>query len=366
MEKILDIVDAIAGQKGLDTQSVHAVVKQAYINTAKRILGSHLHFDAQLDEESRTYRLFRMIEVVADDNERLSGDEDDGAIGVADALKLDSEAEIGDEIKEEISLAAFGRTAAMSLHSELERSLQKLTEDAVYDNYKSKLGKLISGVVTRIDGDENTYIEMGEVRAVLPRKSRIKDERFRVGDTVKTIVRHVTMNMKDGIKIELSRTTPKFLEELLRLEVPEIADSSITIERCARIPGKRAKVALSSQRPHIDPVGATIGTKGIRINAVSRELKDENIDVISYDETPELFIARAMSPAAALGVTIDGKRAIVQISGDQKAKAIGKDGINIRLASMLTGYEIELQENGGGANGEESDGTSLLSALFNS
>lgn len=366
MEKMLDIVDAIANQKGLETSAVYEVVKNAYINTAKRTLGQEVNFDAEIDNEQRTYRLYQKIEVVADDDKRLAEEDNENYISLKNALKDDAEVEIGDEIKVEISLESFGRTAAMTLHSELERALQKLTEDAVFDNYKSKLGRLISGVVTRIDNDGNTYVEMGEVRAVLPRKNRIKDERFRVGDTVKTIVRRVTMNIREGIRIELSRTTPKFLEELLALEVPEIADGSITIERCARIPGRRAKVALYSNKPHIDPVGATIGTKGIRINAVSRELKDENIDVIGYSSTPEVFVSRAMSPVMVNNVICDDKKAIVLIDSDQKAKAIGKDGINIRLASMLTGYEIELRESGKGVLGgeEKSDDTSVLSALF--
>jgi N utilization substance protein A len=367
LEKILDIVDAIANQKGLEAEAVHTVLKTAYINTAKRILGAHLEFDTQLDEEHRTYKLYQKIEVVANDDERLKDGVSESLVSLEDALNIDNKAEIGDEIKEEISLEVFGRTAVMTLHGELERALQKLTENAVYENYKSKLGKLISGVVTRVDSGENTYIEMGEVRAVLPKKNRIKDEYFRVGDTVKTIVRHVTMNIKDGIKIELSRTTPKFLEELLTLEVPEIADGLIAIEKCARIPGKRAKIALSTTRAHIDPVGAAIGTKGIRINAVSRELKGENIDVISYSDMPETFIASAMSPAIINSVMRkEDNKAIVIIDSAQKAKAIGKDGINIRLASMLTGYEIELQESGTDQQRDEKvDGTSVLSALFN-
>jgi N utilization substance protein A len=367
LEKIVDIVDSIANQKGLDSEAVHSALKVAYINGAKRILGKQLEFDAILDEEKKAYRLYQEIEVVANDDPRLDTEEKDGVISLKEALKIDDEAEVGDELKKEIGLEAFGRTAAMAFHIELERALQKVTENAVYESYKSKVGKLINGVVERVDGEENTYIEMGEVRAILPKKNRIKGEKFKAGETIKTIVRRVTMNIKDGIRIELSRTTPKFLEELLRLEVPEIADGSITIERCARIPGERAKVALASHKPYVDPVGATVGAKGMRINAVGGELNGENIDAIVYSDRPEEFIARAMRPSIVNDVVCkDDNKAIAMIDSAQKAKAIGKAGVNIRLASMLTGYEIELQEVGmASKESQKSEDASALSALFN-
>ncbi|MDR2033604.1 MAG: transcription termination factor NusA [Helicobacteraceae bacterium] len=367
MEKILDVIDSIANQRGLNTQTVRDALKIAYINSAKRVLGQRLEFDAILDDEKKAYRLYQEIEVVANDDERLKTEEKYGVISLKEALKIDEEAEVGDELKKEIGLEAFGRTAAMALHHELERALQKVTENAVYENYKSKVGKLINGVVERIDGEENTYIEIGEVRAVLPKKNRIKGEKFKVGETIKTVVRRVTMNIKDGIKIELSRTAPKFLEELLRLEVPEIADGSITIEKCARIPGERAKVALLSHKPYVDPVGATVGARGMRINAVGGELNGESIDAIDYSDRPEEFIARAMRPATVSKVICaEENKATVMIESAQKAKAIGKAGVNIRLASMLTGYEIELQEIDGASKEAKSEDASVLSALFNS
>lgn len=373
MEKILDIVDALAHQKGLEPDSVRAVVKDAYINTAKRILGEEFEFDAQMDKELKNYRLYRKVVVVADNDERLAS-EKGGVIAVGKAKEIEPQVEVGDELKEEITLDVFGRTAAMTLYNELEKALQKLSEDAVYESYKSKVGKLFSGVVARVDNDENTYIEMGEVQAVLPKRNRIKGERFSTNETVLTVVKRVTMNMREGIKIELSRTTPKFLEELLTLEVPEIADGYISIEKAARIPGERAKVALLSHAPHIDPVGATVGTKGVRINAVSSELKNESIDVINYSPIPEIFISRAMSPAIVQSVVCtDDQKATVTITKDQKAKAIGRSGVNIRLASMLTGYEIALDvldeetpsnESVKEEEKEEKSGLDALSALF--
>ncbi len=378
MEKILDIVDSIAHEKGLEADDVREALKTAFIKTAQRVIGDSFDYEATLNNEKRTIDLFQKLEVVADNDERLGGDEDERLITVSEA-KADGEfVEIGDELLNEISLEAFGRTASMTLHNEIEFHVQRLVEDVVYNKYKQRVGKIVSGTVTRVDGHENTYLEIGEIKAILPRKNRIKGESFSAGNVLKAIVRRVNISKRDGINIELSRTTPKFLEELLRLEVPEIEDGNVIIEKCARIPGERAKIALFSNRDNIDPVGATVGVRGVRINAVSDELLGESIDVINYSPIPEIFISRAMAPAIVNNVTTDGEHnAKVMIGTDQKAKAIGKSGINIRLASMLTGFEIELVEEEGSQakklpsasqqekSPSESDGSPLLSALFN-
>ena len=380
MEKILDIVDSIAHEKGLEADDVREALKTAFIKTAQRVIGENFDYEATLNSEKRTIDLFQKLEVVADDDERLGSEEDERLITVSEA-KADGEfVEIGDELLNEISLEAFGRTASMTLHNEIEFHVQRLVEDVVYNKYKQRVGKIVSGTVTRVDGHENTYLEIGEIKAILPRKNRIKGESFAPGNVLKAIVRRVNISKRDGINIELSRTTPKFLEELLRLEVPEIEDGNVIIEKCARIPGERAKIALFSNRENIDPVGATVGVRGVRINAVSDELLGESIDVINFSPIPEIFISRAMAPAIVNNVTTDGEHhAKVMIGTDQKAKAIGKSGINIRLASMLTGFEIELVEEGGTASKsigdkvagqdatshhQENDGSPLLSALF--
>jgi N utilization substance protein A len=212
------------------------------------------------------------------------------------------------------------------------------------------IGKAVFGTVVRVDNEDNTYIEIDEIRAVLPRKNRIKGEKFKVGNVVKSVIRKAMIDKSQGMYVELSRTSPKFLESLLELEVPEIKDGMIKIVGSARIPGERAKVSLLSMHPNIDAVGATVGTRGVRINAVSKELHDENIDCIEFSNIPEIFIARALSPAMISNVKIQGTKAIVTLPGDQKSKAIGKSGINIRLTGMLTGFEIELVESGGGAS----------------
>jgi len=209
-------------------------------------------------------------------------------------------------------------------------------------------------------------------------KSRIKGESFKVGDTISAVVRRVNIDKMNGIQIELSRTSPKFLEELLKLEVPEIKDGMVIVEGSARIPGERAKIALISTHPQVDAVGATVGVRGVRINAVSNELCNENIDCIEYSTIPELFVARVMAPAIITSVEVvksekegEQDKAIITLPSDQKSKAIGKSGINVRLASMLTGYKIELVEKGESADvtasseEEKRDDISSLEALFN-
>lgn len=343
MEKIIDIIDSIAHEKGLKPDSVKEKVKTAIINTVKKVLGENLEFEVVIDRQKKSAKLFQKLLVVEDSSDLLSKD-GDKYIPLHEAKEIDSEVEVGDELRYEINLENLGRTAAAILQKEVEFHIQRLVEDELFKKYNEKVGKIISGTVVRVDNEENTIVEIDEVRAILPKKNRIKGESFKVGNVVKAILQRVRIDKYYGIHLELSRTTPKFLEELLRLEVPEIKDGYVIIEKAARIPGERAKIALSSINPKIDPVGATVGVKGVRINAVSRELKNESIDCIEFSTIPEIFISRAMSPAIIAGVKIEDKRAVVTVPSDQKAKAIGKSGINIRLASMLTGFEIELKE----------------------
>ncbi len=384
MENVLDIIDALAHEKGLSPESVKGALKSAFIKTAQRLINPDFTYDAEIDEKTKSIRVYQTITVVDDeDDDHLyteEGDVNQGYISLSRAREeVDPDVDIGDEFQIEHDIESHGRTAAMTLYREIEYHVQRLVEDELYNKYKEKIGTIVNGRVTRVDEKNNTYIEMDEVRAILPMKSRIKGEVFKVGDVVKAVVRRVNIDKVNGIQIELSRTSPKFLEGLLALEVPEIADDVVVIEKCARIPGERAKVALISMHPQVDPVGATVGVKGVRINAVSDELMGENIDCIEYTSVPELFIARVMSPAIISSVSIEGTpgdeenppKAIVTLPSDQKSKAIGKSGINIRLASMLTGYTIELVEQAGGVTAEETgkpeekkEDISSLEALF--
>lgn len=379
MEKVLDIADAIAHEKGLQPEKVLEALKAAFVQTAKRVINQNFAFEAQIDKVKKTINVVQTITVVANDDAKLQDEQMAPAyISISDAREYDDQVELGDQLQIEHDLEEHGRTAASSLHREIEFHIQRLVEDELFNKYKSKIGNLVSGRVTRVDSHNSTYIEVDEVRAVLPMKSRIKGEFFKVGDHIKAVVRRVNMDKENGIQIELSRTSPKFLEELLALEVPEISDGTVIIEKCARIPGERAKVALISMHPQVDAVGATVGVKGVRINAVSQELIGENIDCIEYTTIPELFISRTMSPAIISHVEIvksaDGEndKAIITLPADQKSKAIGKSGINIRLASMLTGMNIELIESDSKSEGsssepikEQKDGVNALEALFN-
>ncbi len=363
MEKIADIIESIANEKGLEIEDVKERVIRAIINTAKKIYGENYEYDAVIDNATKTLHLYQKITVVEDGDERLAED-NEHYLGVSEAKKVDSGVEIGDELTYELSTDNLGRTAAQTLHKELEYHIQRLMEEKIFQKYQDMVGHMVFGSVTRVDSEENTFIEIDELRAVMPRKNRIKGEKFKPGDVVKAVIKSVYIDKSMGIKVELSRTSPKFLEALLKAEVPEIKDGLVLIAASARIPGERAKVALVATSPNVDPVGATVGAKGVRINAVTKELNGENIDAIEYSAEPTILITRAMAPAIISSVKIgEDNKAVVSLVTEQKSKAIGKSGINIRLASMLTGHEIELNELG--ARGESKDENAKdLKALF--
>jgi N utilization substance protein A len=390
MDKIIDILDSIAYEKGLKITEVEEALKEALIITAKKMVDESLTFDAEIDRKNKQLKLFQKIEVVADDDKRLSGLEADeynnlinkeNFITITEACEIDPDLEIGDFMEYELEFENMGRNAATILNSNFEYKLQRFLEQTLMGKYQDKIGKVINGSVTRIDRSENTFVEIGEVKGMLPRKNRIKGESFKVGDNLKAVVKAVNIDKSLGLIIELSRTSPKFLEALLKLEVPELKDERVYIEASARIPGSRAKIALTSIDSSIDAIGSVVGVKGVRIAAVSRQLHGESIDCVEYSAIPEVFVSRALSPAIINSVVIEKAKkhdekdkAIVTISSDQKSKAIGKAGLNIRLASMLTKCTIELNEIGGTTtvtNGtentnheERTNDTTSLEALF--
>ena len=374
MENIIDIIDSIAHEKGVSPESVTEAIKTALIRTAEKSINESYRFEAEIDKEEKTTSIIQIITVVADDDDRLENADDESIISLTAAKELDEDVEVDDELRYIHDFDKLGRTAASILYREIEYHVQRLVEDQLFGKYKDQLGELITGRVSRVDHEGNTYIDVDEVRAILPRKNRIKGEVFTSGDVVKSVLRRVNISKTEGMVLELSRTTPKFLEALLDLEVPEIKDELVVIEKSARIPGERAKIALSSLHPRVDAIGSTVGVKGVRINAVSEELMGENIDCIEYTTIPEMFISRAMAPAIINSVTIEGDKAIITLPSDQKSKAIGKNGINIRLASMLTGFTIELIEKEGMSSDEsgekkaeeKKESVESLEALFNS
>ena len=377
MEKVNSIIEAIAQDKNIPIKSAKEAFKIALINTAKRLEGNRSEFEIVDDEKNDTINLYKILNVVADDSSRLEIDPD-SHISISEASKY-GDVEEGDHIRIEFNLESYGRTGASCLYQELEYRLQRSVEQDLFESYKKRVGSIVLGVVSRIDEDDNTYVEIGELKGILTMRNRIKGEIFKVGDSIKALLKFVKIEPKFGMFLELTRTSPKFLETLMKKEVPEIEDGDVEIISSARIPGKRAKVALTTTRTNIDPVGAAVGSSGVRINAVSQELDGENIDCIEYSPIPELFITRALSPAVVRSVRVvsnkeDEKKAIVDVTSDQKAKAIGKSGINIRLASMLTKYNLELNdiegitkpnENNSETELEKTKDTSALENLFN-
>jgi len=347
MEKIVDIIEAMAHEKNITLESAVDAFKESLIKTAKRCTTYTSEFEATVDMDVRDYSVEQVITIVKEGDERLET-EPDAVISLQEAQEeYGEDLELGDQLRSPFILEDHGRTASFNLFKELQYHIQRQVEQDLFEKYKEKVNTVMIGVVNRVDDEENTYIEIGELKGLLSQRNRIKGEKFKKGDTVKALLRFVTIDPEMGMYLELTRTAPKFLEKLMAKEVPEIEDESVVIMAAARIPGQRAKLALKTDFPNIDPIGAAVGVKGIRINAVSNELDGENIDCVDYSPIPEVFITRALSPAIAQSVKIvpgEEKKALVNITSDQKAKAIGKSGINIRLASMLTGYTIELNE----------------------
>jgi N utilization substance protein A len=347
MEKIVDIIEAMAHEKNITLESAVDAFKEALVKTAKRCTTYSSHFEATVDMDIKDYSVEQVITIVKDDDERFETDPD-AVISLEEAQEeYGSDLELGDELRSAFILEDHGRTASFNLFKELQYHIQRQVEQDLFEKYREKVGSVMIGTVNRVDDDENTFVEIGELKGILSQRNRIKGEKFKRGDTVKALLRYVTIDPEMGMFLELTRTSPKFLEKLMEKEVPEIGDESVLIMAASRIPGQRAKLALKTDFPNIDPIGAAVGVKGVRINAVCSELSDENIDCVEYSPIPEVFITRALAPAIVQSVKITStseKKASINITNDQKAKAIGKSGINIRLASMLTGYTLELNE----------------------
>lgn len=363
MDKILDIMELIAYEKGLPLEAVQNILEGKILELAKNTLGEGKNYIISFDKKDKTIKLFYKLKVVdsaldSADCSNESAFNKEREIRLIDAQNLpniDADAlNIGDEILLEININEIdiNRNITSALLKDIEALMEQSLENQIYESLKSHIGKIVNGMVIFVDKrSEDSIVEIDSTRAKLPRKNRIKGEKFAVGENISCILKNIYFDKKYGIQIELSRTTPKFLEELLRLEVPEISDGEVSIIKCARIPGVRAKVAVQSNTPRVDAVGASVGVKGVRINAVSKKLCGENIDCIEYSAIPEVFIANALSPAKIKSVKIDGekaedKKAIVSIHSEQKPKVIGKDGVNIRLASMLLGLEIQIEDIG--------------------
>lgn len=348
MDKILDIIEIIAYEKGLQIDVVQNIVKDEILKLAKNSIDSSMNFVVDFDKKDKTIKLFYKL-IVVDDDENIPEEDSKKFIKLSKAKESGS-VSVDDEILFEINIDDLGlnRSTISNLLKDIENNIEKNIETQIFDNLKNSIDKIVNGMVIHIDpSSEDTIIELDSIRARLSRKNRIKGETFKIGQNLSCILKNIYIDKKYGIQIELSRTTPKFLEELLKLEVPEIGDGEVSIVKCSRIPGVRAKVAVQSNTPRVDAIGATVGVKGVRINAVSKKICGESIDCIEYSNVLEVFITNAISPAKIVGVKIvEDEKAIISLYSDQKSKAIGKDGVNIRLASMLLGLELEINDIG--------------------
>ena len=325
--------------KNIDRTTLVSVLEESFRNVIAKIFGSDANFDVIVNPDKGDFEIHRNRIVVADGEVKDENKE----ISLSDAQKLEPDYEIGEELSEEVNFSKFGRRAILNLRQTLASKILELEHDSLYNKYKDKVGTVVSAEVYQMWKREVLLIDDEGNELHLPKSEQISRDTYHKGETVKAVVLRVD-NENNNPRIILSRTSPVFLERLLEAEVPEVSDGLITIRRVARMPGDRAKVAVESYDERIDPVGACVGVKGSRVAGIVRELCNENIDVINYSSNIQLFIQRALAPANVSSITIDqeNRKAEVYLQPDQVSLAIGRSGMNIKLASMLTEYTIDV------------------------
>ncbi len=337
-----------AKQKNIDRPTMIRILEDVFRNMIKKKYGVDENgkivptdnFDIIINADKGDLEIYRIREIVEDDSEDIW---DHDKISVTEARKIEPDFEVGEEVSEQIDIEEFGRRAVTTARQTLMQKVKDLEKDILYQKYKDIGGEIITGEVYQVLGKEVLLIDGEGNEIAIPRGEQIPKDRYRKGESVRAIVHKVDM-VNGNPKIILSRTSPVFLERLFEQEVPEVYDGLITIKKVVREPGERAKVAVESYDDRIDPVGACVGMKGSRIHAIVRELQNENIDVINFTENLELYIQRALSPAKITSIKIDKEsgRVSVYLKPDQVSLAIGKGGLNIKLASRLVGYEIDV------------------------
>jgi len=341
MENI-NLIDSFAEfkeLKNIDRATMMSVIEEVFRSVLIRQFETDENFDIIINIDKGDFEIWRNRIVVEDD--KL--EDPIAQITLTDALKIDNDYEVGEEVTDEVKLVDFGRRAILNLRQNLASKILELEKDHIYGKYKSKIGDIVTGEVYQVWKKEILILDDEGNELILPKSEQIPSDYFRKGDNVRAIVYKVELRNNNPLII-LSRTAPTFLERLFELEIPEIFDGLITIKKIVRVPGERAKVAVESYDERIDPVGACVGMKGSRIHGIVRELRNENIDVINYSANNQLFIKRALNPAKINSIKIieDTKRAEVYLKPEEVSLAIGKGGLNIRLASQLTGYEIDV------------------------
>lgn len=325
--------------KNIDRETMMHIIEEIFRHMLVKRFGSDENFDIIVNIDKGDLEIWRNREIVEDDNV----EDENMQIALSDAIKIEPDFEVGEEVSEEMKLANFGRREILTIRQNLISKIQEYEKDNVFKKYKEKIGEIITGEVYQVWKKEMLILDDEYIELLLPKSEQIPSDFYRKGDSIRAVVSKVEMRNNNPIII-LSRTSPIFLERLFESEVPEVYDGLITIKKIVRVPGERAKIAVESYDDRIDPVGACVGMKGSRIHGIVRELKNENIDVINFTSNSSLYISRALSPAKMTSIKIDDEnnRAEVYMKPDQVSLAIGKGGFNIKLAGRLTGYEIDV------------------------
>lgn len=341
-EETISMVDSFSEfkeLKNIDKTTMISVLEESFRNVLAKMFGSDENFVVIMNPDKGDCEIYQNLTVVADgavENPSMQ-------IGLTDAREIDPECEIGEDVTKEIVFEKFGRRAILTLRQTLASKILDLQKDAIYTKFKAMEGEIIVGEVYQIWKREVLVLDEEHNELILPKEEQIPSDRYRKGETIRAVIKEV-QNANNNPKVIISRTSPEFLRRLFEIEVPEIHDGLILLKGIARIPGERAKIAVESYDDRIDPVGACVGVKGSRIHGIVRELRNENIDVINYTTNPELYIRRALSPAKVSSIRIneEEKCAEVMLLPEEVSLAIGKGGLNIKLATMLTGYQIDV------------------------
>ena len=340
--EVISLTDTFAEfkeNKNIDRMTLVSVLEESFRSVITKLFGSDENFDVIVNPDKGDCEIYRNRVVVADN----AIEDHKSQISLTEAREIDSDYEEGEEVSEPINFEKFGRRAILTLRQTLASKLLELDHDALFNKYKDRVGEIIAAEVYQTWKQETLLMDDEGNELFLPKNQQIPRDFFHKGDTVRAVIDRVD-NLNGSPKIFLSRTSPEFLRRLLEQEIPEIGDGLISLKRIARIPGERAKIAVESYDDRIDPVGACVGVKGSRIHGIVRELHNENIDVINFTSNPALFIQRALNPAQVSSIQLDeeNRKAQVYLRPEEVSLAIGKGGQNIKLASMLTEYTIDV------------------------
>ena len=336
--------------KNIDRTTLVSVLEESFRNVLAKIFGSDENFDVIVNPDKGDFEIYRNRIVVPDGEV----EDENKQISLSDAQQIEPDYEVDEEVSERVDFTKFGRRAILNLRQTLASKILELEHDSLYNKYKDRVGQIVSGEVYQMWKREVLVVDDENNELILPKSEQIPNDQYRKGETIRAVIHQVT-NENNNPKIILSRTSPVFLQRLLEAEVPEINDGLISIKKIARMPGERAKIAVESYDDRIDPVGACVGVKGSRVHGIVRELNNENIDVINYTANTKLFIQRALSPAQVSSLNIDeeNRKAEVFLKPEEVSLAIGRGGLNIKLASMLTEYTIDVFREVGESEADE-------------